>query len=195
MIRLKLKNPVIMRFTSIAIPVIIFLFSCSNNNNKARRNSTNDSLSLIKMIHARVEAMRYKNINTVMAQFSEDATFINGEGYYLGNKAEIAAFHKGLTQSDAINYHYTAGNIHVRILDEKNALVYYPNRMDWYRVSNPKDTIEKETRLLTLSAQKRNGKWLWIAITNQQTKEYFEDLTKHRIKDLYEYFKDTMQTK
>ena len=81
------------------------------------------------------------------------------------------------------------------MLDNKNALVYYPNRMDWYYVSNPKDTIEKETRLLTLSAQKRNGTWLWVAITNQQTLEYFDDLIKHKINDLNEYFKDTTQNK
>jgi len=43
------------------------------------------------------------------------------------------------------------------MLDDKNALVYYPGRMDWYKNSNPKDTIEKEIRLMTLSAQKK--KW------------------------------------
>ena len=130
-----------------------------------------------------------------MAQFSDDATFINGEGYYLANKAEIAAFHKGLTQSGSNGYYYIAGHVHVRMLDNNNALVYYPNRMDWYRNSSPKDTIEKETRLLTLSAQKRNGTWQWVAITNQQTPEYFEDLTKHKINDLNEYFKDTILNK
>ena len=143
------------------------------------------------MVHARENAMKKKDIGAVMAQFSDDATFINGEGYYLANKEEIADFHKGLTQSESIGYYYIAGHVHVRLLDNNNALVYYPNRMDWYRNSSPKDTIEKETRLLTLSAQKRNGNWQWVAITNQQTPEYFDDLTKHKINDLNEYFKDT----
>jgi ketosteroid isomerase-like protein len=48
------------------------------------------------MVNARENAMKKKDINAVMAQFSDDATFINGEGYYLANKVEIAAFHKGL---------------------------------------------------------------------------------------------------
>ncbi len=33
------------------------------------------------------------------------------------------------------------GKIHERILDNKNALVYYPNRMDWYKFSNPRDPL------------------------------------------------------
>ncbi len=176
---------------------LLFLNSCGTNNTeiKETNSSTSDSIILVKMISERENAMKKKDIDAVMAQFSDDATFINGEGYYLANKAEIAAFHKGLTQSDGLGYYYIAGHILVRMLDNNNALVYYPNRMDWYHISNPKDTIEKETRLLTLSAQKRNGNWQWVAITNQQTMEYFDDLTKHKINDLDEYFKDTSTKK
>jgi len=163
--------------------LILFLSSCSNNKSDAKYDQANDSLTLIMMARDRESAMRNKNITAVMAQFSDDATFINGGGFYFANKKEITEFHKNLIQNDSISYHYIAGNIHVRMLDFKNALVYYPNRMDWYRVSNPKDTIEKETRLLTLSAQKRSGKWQWIAITNQQTPEYFDDLIKHKLPD------------
>ena len=83
----------------------------------------------------------------VMSQFAEDATFINGDGYYLANKSEIGEFHNALKKSDSISYHYVAGKTLVRMLDSKNALVYYPNRMDWYKISKPTDTIEKETRL------------------------------------------------
>lgn len=187
-----------MKFVSILIGFTLLLFnSCDTTSfNPGKRDSyVKDSLTLVEMVHIRSNAMKKRNIDAVMAQFSDDATFINGDGYYLANKAEIGAFHSGLTQSDSIGYHYIAGNVNIRMLDDKNALVYYPNRMDWYNVSNPKDTIEKETRLLTLSAQKRSGKWQWIAITNQQTNEYFDDLTKHKIKDLAEFFKDTTQYK
>ena len=185
-----------MRVITIVISFLSFLSSCRNDNEGNKKSSAiSDSLTLLQMVHDRESAMKKKDIDAVMAQFSEDATFINGDGYFLANKAEIAAFHTGLTQSDSIGYHYIAGNVHIRILDENNALVYYPNRMDWYRVSKPNDTIEKETRLLTLSAQKRRGKWQWIAITNQQTIEYFNDLTKHKIEDLTEFFKDTSLNK
>ena len=185
-----------MKLTTIFISFVIFLSSCNNDNKiDTKYDPTNDSLTLIMMVRDRENAMKNKNINAVMAQFSVDATFINGGGYYLANKTEIAEFHEGLIQGDSISYHYIAGNVHVRMLDNKNALVYYPNRMDWYKVSNPKDTIEKETRLLTLSAQKRKGKWQWIAITNQQTIEYFDDLTKHKLDDLKESSKDTTQDK
>jgi uncharacterized protein (TIGR02246 family) len=178
--------------TILIVASLLLLNSCGNTEIKETNSSTSDSIILVKMVHVRETAMKKKDMDAVMAQFSDDATFINGEGYFLANKAEIAAFHKGLTQSNSIGYYYIAGYVHVRMLDNNNALVYYPNRMDWYRNSNPKDTIEKETRLLTLSAQKRNGTWQWVAITNQQTPEYFDDLPKHKINNLNEYFKDTM---
>jgi uncharacterized protein (TIGR02246 family) len=184
------------RLTTIHILFALFLTSCFNGDRSGEKHDlTKDSLTLTKMVHERESAMKTKNIPAVMAQFSDDATFINGDGYYLANKKEIEEFHKALTRGDSISYYYIAGKVLVRMLDDNNALVYYPNRMDWYRVSKPKDTIEKEIRLLTLSAQKRKGKWQWIAITNQQTIEYFDDLSKHKISDLDEYLKDTTQNK
>ncbi len=172
----------------ILLTFFLSLYSCNTDNkNDSNYDRTDDSLILVKMVNARESAMKKKDIPAVIEQFSDDATFINGDGFYCANKAEIDAFHKNLVESDSIGYYYIAGKIHVRILDNKNALVYYPNRMDWYKFSDPKDTIEKETRLLTLSAQKRNGSWQWVAITNQRTPKYFDDLTKH---NLNEYLKD-----
>jgi uncharacterized protein (TIGR02246 family) len=156
-------------------------FSCQNTFQKnTAENKTEDSLYLIKMVHIREAAMKEKDIKTVMTQFAGDATFINSAGSYCANKAEITNFHQRLTESDSIGYHYKAGNVKVRILDKDNALVYYPWRMDWYWTENKNDTIEKEVGLMTLSAQKRNGAWLWIAITNQHTPEYFDDLYTHK---------------
>ncbi len=181
--------------TVLIISSLLFLnsFDTNDNNTEAskKNNLKKDSLILIKMVHVRESAMKKKDIDAVMTQFSHDATFINGEGYYLASKAEIAAFHKGLTQSDSIGYYYIAGHVHVRMLDNKNALVYYPNRMDWYKVANPKDTIEKETRLLTLSAQKRNATGSGLLLQINKTPEYFDDLTSHKINDVNEFFKHT----
>jgi hypothetical protein len=171
-----------MKRTIILIINIFFLLcSCDTNktNSNIRNNVTNDSLILVKMVKARENAMKIKDIATVMTQFSDDATFINSQGYYCANKREIEKFHNELTHLDSTGYYYKAGNVHVRILDTKNALVYYPWRMDWFNTSKPNDTLNKEVGLMSLTAQKRNDKWLWVAITNQHTSEYFNDLIKH----------------
>jgi hypothetical protein len=171
-------------FTILTICILVLFCSCNTNkvDDEVKINSTKDSLLLVKMVDVREEAMKNNDITTVMTQFSDDATFINSSGYYCSNKNEVEIFHNSLTKIDSIGYYYKAGKVRVRILDKKNALVYYPWRMDWYKTSSPNDTIEKEVGLMTLTAQKRNDKWLWIAITNQHTEEYFEDLAKHKSK-------------
>ena len=186
-----------MKSASTWIGIMLLLFSCdSASSDPVRINSyVNDSLALVEMVHARSNAMKKKDIEAVMNQFSDDATFINSDGYFLGDKREIEAFHRALSQTDSLTYYYVAGQVHVRLLDEKNALVYYPNKMDWYRLSDQKDTVERETRLLTISAQKRHGNWLWIAVTNQKTIEYFDNLTEHKIRDMEQFWNDSTQTK
>ena len=108
--------------------LLLVLYSCGTGSTETsvKYNPTHDSLALVKMVNERETAMKKKDIPAVMAQFSDDATFINGDGYYYANKAEIEGFHKGLTQSDSLGYYYTVGHVHVRILDNNNALVYYP---------------------------------------------------------------------
>lgn len=161
--------------------ITLFICSCGTpSDNTVIHKSENDSLVLVQMVNERENAMKNKDIPAIMKQFSDDATFINAAGYYNANKKEIEFFHNNLTHMDSIGYYYKAGDVHVRILDSQNALVYYPWRMDWFQTSNIKDTIKKEIGLMTLSAQKRKDKWFWIAITNQHTPEYFEDLTKHK---------------
>ena len=113
-----------MRTTTIlTTSFLLFLNSCDNIEVSEKNSSADDSLLLIEMVHTRENAMKKKDISTVMTQFADDATFINSEGYYLANKEEIADFHKGLTQSDSIGYYYLAGHVHVRMLDNNNALV------------------------------------------------------------------------
>ena len=84
------------------IPILILisiLYSCNTGSNDTglKYNSTEDSLALVKMVNERETAMKKKDIHAVMAQFSDDATFINGEGYYCANKAEIEGPIQGLS--------------------------------------------------------------------------------------------------
>jgi hypothetical protein len=139
-----------------------------------------DIAALTRMVRDREAAMKDKNITSVMAQFSDDATFINAKGYYCANKAEVKAFHAHIMFQEGIDYQYLAGKVTVRLLDSSNALVYYPWKMDFFYVRTPAEAFFKEVGLMTLSAQKRNGKWLWVAITNQHTPAFFEDLTTHK---------------
>jgi hypothetical protein len=78
---------------------------------------------------------------------------------------------------EGVGYNYLAGKVTVRLLDENNALVYYPWKMDFFYLTTPAEFIFKEVGLMTLSAQKRKGNWMWVAITNQHTQAFFEDLT------------------
>jgi uncharacterized protein (TIGR02246 family) len=132
------------------------------------------------MVRDRETAMKNKDLESVMKQFSDDATWINSEGFYYANKKEIETFHYNLTHQDSIGYHYLAGKVKIRMVDNNDAIVNYPWRMDWFNTFNPSDTLEKEVGLMTLSAQKRNEKWWWIAVTNQYTPVFFNDLTKHK---------------
>jgi uncharacterized protein (TIGR02246 family) len=128
------------------------------------------------MIEEHIEAMRTKNMSLFSSQFSDDAVWVNTDGYYYAGKQAIADYHKGLFSMD---YHIKHGKVLLRMVDDKNALVYFPWRMDWYTKENPNDTTVQEIGLMTLSASKRDSTWKWIAVTVQDTKEFFEDLENH----------------
>ncbi len=136
---------------------------------------------MTRMVREREAAMKAGDVSSVMAQFSEDATFINSNGYYCADKSEVEAFHKQIMFRESVGYKYLAGRVTVRLLDESNALVYYPWKMDFFYVATPKEFFHKETGLMTLSAQKRKGRWIWVAVTNHHTPEFFEDLTTHKM--------------
>ncbi len=164
------------------ITYFFFLFcSCYiNNSHNSTKNICLDSILLRKMVNEREKAMKNKDLATLMLQFSDDATFINTSGYYYSSKKEIKKFHERLLFIDSVSYHYQVGNIHVRLLDPRNALVYYTWQMLWFYNTNPKDTVRKEVGLMTLSAQKRDKQWYWIAITNQNTPQFFQDIQTHK---------------
>ncbi|MGW9684835.1 nuclear transport factor 2 family protein [Flagellimonas sp. 2504JD1-5] len=128
------------------------------------------------MIMDRERAMIDKNIDLVMPQFSEDATWINSQGYLFEGKKELEKFHVMFAENDSLNYYYEIGNPRIRFLDGNNALAYYSWKMFWFKKENPADTTFKEIGLMTLNAQKQNEKWKWVAVTNQHTPWFYKKI-------------------
>lgn len=137
----------------------------------------NDAQKLSEMILAREKAMISKNLVPAMEQFSEDATWINSQGYYFEGRPEIEKFHKMMFSNDSLDYVYVAGTPKVRILDNRNAIAYYGWQMIWINRVNRLDTVKKEIGLMTLTAQKVDSAWQWKAITNQHTPWFYDEIT------------------
>lgn len=135
-----------------------------------------DSIEIVKMISKREKAMINGDINTVMSQFSENATWINSQGYYFEGKEEVLKFHSMLAENDSLDYYYEAGQPRIRIIDSNNAIAYYSWKMFWYKRAIPTDTTFKEIGLMTLTAQKYNSNWHWIAVTNQHTPWFYTEI-------------------
>lgn len=156
---------------------LLALGACSTEEKAtAPTNVSQDSLSLIEMINTREKAMKYKDLNLALAQFDSSATWINSQGYYFEGIGEVAEFHKMLTGNDSLDYYYEAGNPRVRILDSDNAIAYYSWKMYWYRKIEPQDTTNREIGLMTLYARKSNDNWKWVAVTNQHTPWFYENV-------------------
>ncbi|WP_299366676.1 hypothetical protein [Winogradskyella sp.] len=155
--------------------LFIVINSCDQNDSKDQKKD-NDFLSsqLKEMINEREKAMINKDIETAMSQFSEDISWINSQGYYFEGKKEVRRFHAYLAGNDSLDYYYKAGKPRIRIIDSKNALAYYSWKMFWYKKSNPLDTVNREIGLMTLTAQKNESKWQWIAVTNQHTPWFYD---------------------
>jgi hypothetical protein len=159
---------------------LLLFFSVTVNEAMCQGSYASDSLILLNMVQNRQVAMKRKDVPAMLKQFSDDATFINPSGYFYENKAEIEAYHNTLTHLDTITYYYSTGSVELRMLDANNALIYYPWRMDWYNIAHPADTLYQEFGLFTITAQKRNTTWYWIAVTDQHTPEFFDDLYEHK---------------
>ena len=128
-----------------------------------------DSLAIAQMISVREKAMITKNIKAAMDQFSENATWINSQGYFFEGKEEVAKFHGMLADNDSLDYYYEASSPRISLIDPKNAIAYYSWKMFWYKKEMPVDTTFKEIGLMTLTAHKQNDTWKWVAVTNQHT--------------------------
>lgn len=156
---------------------ILLIFSSQNESPQQAFISNSfksDSLQLLEMISHREDAMINKDLDVAMAQFTENATWINSQGYYFEGIDEVKKFHRMLADNDSRDYYYEAGTPRIRITDQHNALVYYSWKMFWYKKANKTDTTFKEIGLMTLVAQKQKNEWKWIAVTNQHTPWFYE---------------------
>jgi len=161
----------------ILIILVSTMFSCKKDVKTTNQQSTEaDSLQLVNMISERENSMIHKDIARAMSQFSDDVTWINSQGYYFQGKNEVLKFHAMLAENDSLDYYYQAGTPRIRIVDGDNALVYYSWKMFWYKKETPTDTVTREIGLMTLNARKYHDNWKWIAITNQHTPWFYNEI-------------------
>lgn len=162
----------------LAFIFVLILASCQQNNSDSAQidveTETLVSRQLADMISVREKAMIEKDIETAMSQFDEDATWINSQGYFFEGKKNVLEFHQMLAGNDTLDYIYEAGVPRIRILDSSNAIAYYSWKMFWYEKGTPQHIVNREIGLMTLSAQKRDGRWYWIAVTNQHTPAFYD---------------------
>lgn len=131
------------------------------------------------MAREREAAMINKDIDSIIQQFDTNSTFINGGGFYYEGIGEIRRFHESMFNNDSIGYTYKVGNLFISPVRNDIALVYYPWKQNWTMKNIKSDTFQ-EVGLMTILAVKNHGKWKWQSITNQRTKEYFNDLQSHK---------------
>lgn len=133
------------------------------------------------MVNQREKAMIGRDIHTVTQQFDSSANFINGGAYLYRGLSEIKDFHNQMFTNDSLTYTYKIGKVFIDPVGADVALVYYPWQQQWTLKHVKSDTLN-EVGLMTITAIKEKGQWKWKAVTNQRTKEYFDDLTKHKAK-------------
>lgn len=155
------------------LPLVLLplLFSCDQASSGGQGEA---HARLAEMITVREKAMIEKDIHTAMSQFSDDATWINSQGYFFEGKQNVLEFHNMLAGRESLDYTYEAGEPRIRLLDSSNAIAYYSWKMFWFRKDNPAEITNEEIGLMTLTAQKRQGQWYWVAVTNQHTPWFYE---------------------
>jgi uncharacterized protein (TIGR02246 family) len=161
-------------FTLILLALVL---SCDQPNNPdAVTSDRADTLVLADMIRVREKAMIEKDIDTAMSQFSDDATWINSQGYFFEGKQNVLEFHGMLAGRESMDYSYEAGAPRIRLVDSSNAIAYYSWKMFWFAKGSPDNVTNEEIGLMTLTAQKREGQWYWVAVTNQHTPWFYETI-------------------
>ena len=167
-----------MRKNSYLIVIVLLAFCYSSTASQEDVNDIikNDTTTLIDMIKIREQAMINKDVDIAMSQFSDDITWINSQGYFFDGKKSVLEFHQMLVNNNTSDYLYEAGNPRIRIISANNAIVYYSWKMFWFDIGHSKKINKKEIGLMTLFAQKLQGKWYWIAVTNQHTPWFYQTI-------------------
>ena len=114
-----------------------------------------------------------------MQQFDTSANFINGGGFYFEGATEIRNFHNSMFLNDSLTYTYKTGQTTIKQISENVTLLYYPWQQNWMVKKVQSDSF-KEVGLMSIIAMKTVNGWKWKSITNQRTKEFFEDVTQHK---------------
>src|SRR5215203_4040463 len=163
----------------LSMSTLLFTACSSNSEQKTAPGFSVDSLTIIAMINQREKAMINRDINAVIKQFDSAASFINGGGYFYEGIAEIRDFHNRMFTNDSLTYTYKIGKIMINSIMKDVAIVYYPWQQQWTLKNIQSDTLN-EVGLMTITAIKQNHSWKWKAVTNQRTKEYFDNLQEHK---------------
>jgi len=159
---------------------IICISACNQHKKKTIDSfSDTDSFQTQEMVRQREKAMISKRIDSVMQQFDSNANFINGGGFYYEGFNEIRDFHNSMFTNDSLTYTYKVGKTFIKPISENVATVYYPWQQNWTMKNIQSDTL-KEIGLMTIIATKTRGVWKWKSVTNQRTKDFFEDLKEHK---------------
>lgn len=169
-----------MKFGELMKHLALIIFFSITVNEAICQGYASDSLILLSMMQTQQFAMQKKDLSTVMKPFADDANLVNPAGYFYSNKKEIEEYYITMNHLDTISYKYSSGNVDLRMLDGNNALIYYTWEMDWYNIKQPGKILYKESGLVSIVAQKRNTVWQWVALTNQHTPEFFEELYNHK---------------
>lgn len=151
------------------IAALWIISACNTDRTVPLQAPGDEEAALISLVRERERAMVEKDIDAVMAQFADDATWINSQGYYFEGKQRVEGFHRMLAGNDSLDYYYEAGEPLVRVLDADHGLAYYGWKMFWYRKDAPTDTTTREIGLMTLTAHRGLDGWKWVAVTNQHT--------------------------
>ncbi len=159
-------------FIAVALLLVTLPFGPAH----ARDGHDADIVALEQMIHDREAAMIDHDIDAALTQFADNATWVNSQGYYFVGLDMIREFHRYLAENSERDYEYTAGEPRVRLLDGSNAIVYYGWRMLWHEPDNRDNVITDEIGIMTLTAQKRDGDWKWVAVTVQHTPYFYETI-------------------
>jgi hypothetical protein len=163
------------------VVIASFFFSCTENMKPFLLDT--DKSELVYMIQAREKAMIHHDLNTIVKQFDTNAIFINGNGFYFDGIKEISAFHNSMFLNDSLTYTYKIGTTTIRPITENVVVIYYPWQQNWTLKNIQSDTL-REIGLMTIVATKNANAWKWNSITNQRTKDFFEDVSKHKYTDI-----------